>query len=307
MKFDLFFSDDLEKPLSSNKKYRIREYGIDKSVGHHSEESFDIPFKKDHHKKSFGKTLIIGGDTGYLGSILLAGTSALRTGSRYVEILTIDDHSKQLQFNRPELIVKNSIDLDNIINNYTSLIIGPGMSKNPWSLSIFKGVFEILKKDSCTLPIIADAGFLILLSDKVLTRQNWILTPHPGEAAKMLDCSVSSIEDNRIDSAISLKEKYGGAVLLKGNKSIVVIGNDVYVCRHGNQSMGTAGMGDCLTGVLSSFISMLRSGINYQAVLYAIALHSYSADLLSSRKGTIGILATDVISKMNSIINENEI
>ncbi len=306
MNFDLFFSDELKKPISSKKNYRIREYAIVDSNKFPSRESFNIVFKDNYHKKSFGKTLIIGGDEGYLGSLLLAGSSALRTGSRYVEILTLDTHSKQIQFSRPELIAKNSIDLRNTINDYSSLIVGPGMSQSHWSLSIFEKLVTVLNNDNCMTPIIADAGFLFLLSSKPFINHNWILTPHPGEAAKMLSCSISKIEENRIESAISLKEKYGGVVLLKGNKSIVVIENEVFVCSHGNQSMGTAGMGDCLTGVLSSFITMYQSGINYKAILYAIALHSYSADLLSFKKGVIGILATDVINMMNAIINKKQ-
>ena len=306
MVFNLYFSNELTNSYSLNNNYKIYKYSIKKNNDCNIETSFDIDFKKDGHKKTFGKTLIIGGDQDYLGSILIAGTSALKTGNRYVEILTTENHSKQIQFNRPELIVRDSCTaLDNSLDDYSCLLIGPGMSENEWSLSIFEKIIPILNNNANNIPIVADAGFLNLLAEKIFSYKNWILTPHPGEAAKMLQSTVKSIQDNRISSAIALKEKFGGAVLLKGNESVIVIEDKIYICNHGNQSMGTAGMGDCLSGVLTSFITMLQSGIDYRAILYAIALHSYSADLLSSGNEAVGILATDVIEGMKKIINEN--
>tara|TARA_Y100000817_G_C16848876_1_gene541220 strand:+ start:526 stop:1458 length:933 start_codon:yes stop_codon:yes gene_type:complete len=308
MDFNLYFSDELNSSFSQGNKYKVFKYGIKKDDECNIHKSFNITFKKDHHKKTHGKTLIIGGDKGYMGSILLSGTSALRTGSRYVEILTIKDHSNQIQLYRPELIVRDSYKhINDSLQNYSCLVIGPGMSEGDWSLSTFEKIFTTLSNGTYNVPIVADAGFLNLLSKKKFSYENWVLTPHPGEAAQMLGSNVSSIQENRISSAITLKEKFGGAVLLKGNKSVLVIKDNIYICNHGNQSMGTAGMGDCLTGVLTSFITMLQSGLDYRAILYAIALHSYSADLLSSSKETVGILATDVIEIMNKIINGKEL
>ena len=305
MVFNLYFSNELTSQYSQNNKYKIYKYSIKKNNNCNTERAFVVDFKKENHKKTFGKTLIIGGDQDYLGSILIAGTSALKTGNRYVEILTTDNHSKQVQFNRPELIVKDSCSaLDNSLADYSCLLIGPGMSENEWSLSIFEKVIPILNNSKNNIPVVADAGFLTLLAEKNFLYKNWILTPHPGEAAKMLQSTIKSIQDNRISSAIALKEKFGGAVLLKGNESVIVIEDKIYICNHGNQSMGTAGMGDCLSGVLTSFITMLQSGIDYRAILYAVALHSYSADLLSSGNEAVGVLATDVIEGMKKIINE---
>ncbi len=305
MVFDLYFSNELTNSYTQSNKYKVFGYTIKKNDECNIKTSFDVVFRKDNHKKTFGKTLIIGGDQGYLGSILIAGASALKTGNRYVEIFTTKDHSRQIQFNRPELIIRDSFStINDSLNDYSCLLIGPGMSEDEWSLSTFKKIIPILKNKMNSIPIVADAGFLNLLAEESFSYDNWILTPHPGEAAKMLRTNVASIQDNRISSAIALREKFGGAVLLKGNKSVIAIEDKIYICNHGNQSMGTAGMGDCLSGVLTSFITMLQSGIDYRAILYAIALHSHSADLLSSDKEAVGILATDVIEKMKKIINE---
>ena len=303
MVFNLYLSNEITSSYIQTNKYKIFQYSIKKNDECYIKKSFDVVFKKDHHKKTFGKTLIIGGDQGYLGSILIAGTSALKTGNRYIEILTTEDHSKQIQFYRPELIARDSYSIiDDSLNDYSCLLIGPGMSENEWSLSIFDKVIPILKNNN--IPIVADAGFLNLLAEKSFIYENWVLTPHPGEAAKMLGSTIKSVEEDRINSAIAIKEKFGGTVLLKGNKSVIVIKDKIYICNHGNQSMGTAGMGDCLSGVLTSFIIMLQSRIDYRAILYAIGLHSYSADLLSSDKEAVGILATDVIECMKKTINE---
>ena len=129
----------------------------------------------------------------------------MKTGNRYVEILTTEDHGKQIQFNRPELIVRDSYStLDDSLNDYSCLLIGPGMSENEWSLSIFEKIIPIINNSTNNIPIVADAGFLNLLAEKIFSYKNWILTPHLGEAAKMLQSTVKSIQDNRISSAIAL-------------------------------------------------------------------------------------------------------
>ena len=269
---------------------------------------FDIPFNQNTYKKSFGKTLIIGGASGYLGAAIISGKSALYSGSRYVEIMTTKPHSIILPTHQPELITSYKVsDFQKKIISYKNLLIGPGMSNDDWSKKIFIKIKRYLSSQSAKINCVIDGGFLSILSNNPYRYDNWIMTPHTGEAAQLLKKKSSDIEADRLKAAKELQYKYGGIIILKGPKTIIQTKENSYICNHGNQGMGTAGMGDCLAGTVLSLVTLANKDDRIPSVLFATGIHSLAADIIKEETGDIGLLASQVIIKINKLLNEIEV
>ena len=266
---------------------------------------FDIPLSKNTYKKSFGKTLIIGGASGYLGAAIISGRSALYSGSRYVEIMTTKPHAMVLSTHQPELITSYlTPDFQKKIVSYKNLLIGPGMSNDDWSKKIFIKIKKYLSSQSVKINCVIDGGFLSMLSKEPYKYNNWVMTPHIGEAAKLLNKQPLDIEANRLKTAKELQQKYGGIIVLKGPKTIIQTKTNSYICNHGNQGMGTAGMGDCLAGTILSLITLANKADRVSSVLFATGIHSLAADVIKEEEGEVGLLASQVIIKINKLLNE---
>ena len=266
---------------------------------------FNIPLNQNTYKKSFGKTLIIGGASGYLGAAIISGKSALYSGSRYVEIMTTKPHSMVLSTHQPELITSYKIsDFQKKIISYKNLLIGPGMSNDAWSKKIFTQIKKYLSSQPTKINCVIDGGFLSMLSKDPYKYDDWVMTPHIGEAAQLLKKKSSDIEADRSKAAKELQEKYGGIIILKGPKTIIQTKENSYICNHGNQGMGTAGMGDCLAGTVLSLITLANIGDKIPSVLFATGIHSLAADIIKKETGDIGLLASQVIIKINKLLNE---
>jgi NAD(P)H-hydrate epimerase len=265
----------------------------------------DIPLSQNTYKKSFGKTLIIGGASGYLGAAIISGKSALYSGSRYVEIMTTKPHSIALSTYQPELITSYKMsDFQKKIVSYKNLLIGPGMSNDDWSKKIFMKIKKYLSSQPVKVNCVIDGGFLSMLSKEPYKYDNWVMTPHIGEAAKLLNKKPSDIEADRLKAAKKLQEKYGGIIVLKGPKTIIQTKTNSYICNHGNQGMGTAGMGDCLAGTVLSLITLANKDDRISSILFAVGIHSLAADVIKEETGDIGLLASQVIIKINKLLNE---
>ena len=266
---------------------------------------FNISINKNTYKKSFGKTLIVGGADGYLGAAIISGKAALYSGSRYVEIMTTKSHSEVLPIYQPELITSYKLSgLDKKIISYKNLLIGPGMSNDSWSRKIFLEVKKYLATKPPDTKCIVDGGFLSMLAKSPYKYDNWVMTPHIGEAAKLLGLKASDIEANRLEMAKKLQSRFGGIVVLKGPNTIVATKAESYVCQHGNQAMGTAGMGDCLAGTILSLVTLTDIDDRVASVLFSVGIHSLAADLINEDHGSMGLLASDVIIKINKLINK---
>ena len=265
----------------------------------------DIPLSQNTYKKSFGKTLIIGGASGYLGAAIISGKAALYSGSRYVEIMTTKPHSISLPTHQPELITSYKMsDFQKKIVSYKNLLIGPGMSNDDWSKKIFMKIKKYLSSQPIKVNCVIDGGFLSMLSKEPYKYDNWVMTPHIGEAAKLLNKKPSDIEADRLKAAKRLQQKYGGIIVLKGPKTIIQTKTNSYICNHGNQGMGTAGMGDCLAGTVLSLITLANKDDRISSVLFAVGIHSLAADVIKEETGDIGLLASQVIMKINKLLNE---
>ena len=250
----------------------------------------------DTHKGNFGNVVISGGDNGLLGATLLSGKAALRCGTGLVTVLSTDQHLDQPALHCPELMSASysdtsglSVAAQNLLNQCDVIVIGPGLGQSVWSRSMFQLIMTHEKS------MVVDADGLNLLAENPFKNHNWVLTPHPGEAAQLLGCSAAKIQQDRITAIRRIHEIYGGVCILKGAGTLVFDGGDtIWLCDRGNSGMSTAGMGDVLSGVIGS---LLGSGLSLlDAAKTAVWLHAAGADRIAVRMHAPSLLASDVIS-----------
>ncbi|MEE8220379.1 MAG: NAD(P)H-hydrate dehydratase [Woeseiaceae bacterium] len=254
--------------------------------------------KRSAHKGDFGHLLLVGGGPGMPGAVRLAGEAALRSGTGRVSVATHPSHAAAISTGRPELMchaVDKLSDLKPLLDKVDTLAIGPGLGTDQWGRGLFD---EIVKSD---LPTVVDADALNLLADSALRRDNWILTPHPGEAARLLGTTAGAIQENRLSAIDELSNKYGGTVVLKGAGSLVSSQDgSPWISTAGNPGMASPGMGDVLTGVVAAF---LAQGLSLeQASAFGVEIHARAGDL-ASRTGQRGLIASDVLRELRPLVN----
>ncbi|UAJ66096.1 NAD(P)H-hydrate dehydratase [Candidatus Schneideria nysicola] len=253
------------------------------------------------HKGNNGRLLIIGGDYGLAGSVLIAGEAALRSGAGLVQILTRESHISGFLSRRPELIVRKltNSSLENALSWSDIILIGPGLGIDKWG----KNALSIL--ENYDKPMLWDADALNLLSLDPHKNNNRIITPHLGEAARLLNINVSQIEMNYILSINNLYKYYGGVVVLKSAGTLILEKNHLSIVDVGNASMASGGMGDLLSGIICGLLSQNFS--LYDSACIGCIIHGSAADNLAKEKGIRGILATDLLNNIYKFININDI
>lgn len=258
------------------------------------------PRNKDSHKGDFGHTLFVGGDHGFSGAIRMSAEAALRVGSGLVSVATRAEHAALIAMSRPELMchgVEAQAELKALLKRSNVVAIGPGLGLSDWSHRVFE-----LSLDS-SLPLVVDADGLNLLAKEPRRQDNWVLTPHPGEAAKLLSCSTADIQQDRLAAVKTLQQQYGGVVVLKGAGSLIAnCAEPVFICNAGNPGMATGGMGDVLTGVIAGLIAQ---GLNsVEAAKLGVMTHAIAGDR-AAKKGERGLIASDVIKHLRELVNEH--
>lgn len=254
--------------------------------------------QRSSHKGHFGKTLIIGGNIGMPGAVRLAAESALRSGSGLVKVLTRPENHAMVISGRPELMLQggaeNADPQDPFGGWPTVLVIGPGLGVDDWAQALLDRVI------SSGLNCVVDADALNLLAHKPAYKNNWILTPHPGEAAKLLGSSIAEIEMDRFSAVRRLQCTYGGIVILKGAGTLICDEKQSFVANVGNPGMASGGMGDVLSGIIGG---LLAQGLNsLDAARLAVCIHGDAADL-AAQKGERGLLASDLFSYIRKLVN----
>jgi len=251
------------------------------------------------HKGDFGHVVVIGGDEGYIGAIRLAGEAALRSGAGLVSIATRVSHASLINANCPELMchgIETAEALSILLQKATNIIIGPGLGQSSWAQEMLA---EVLVHN---IPMVVDADALNLLAKEPSQNKNWILTPHPGEAARLLNLSIHDIQQDRFETIRKLKERYDGVVILKGRGTLIAVNQELIgVCAEGNPGMASGGMGDVLSGVIGGLIAQGLSKAN--ATRLAVCIHTAAADSAAIESGERGLLASDLMPWIRNLVN----
>ncbi|UCC15424.1 MAG: NAD(P)H-hydrate dehydratase [Gammaproteobacteria bacterium] len=252
----------------------------------------------DAHKGLYGHVLIIGGGPGMPGAARMAGEAALRAGAGLVSIATRPEHIAAIVAGRPELMckgVETAADLAPMLERATIVALGPGLGQSHWSRSLHEMAM------ASDLPLVVDADGLNLLAEAPAARGNWILTPHPGEASRLLRQDTASIQSDRFSAVTGLAERYLAVAVLKGAGSLVAApGEGIALCDAGNPGMAVAGMGDVLTGLIAGIAAQIDD--LYAAARLAVLVHGLAGDDASAA-GERGMLASDLFTAVRSRIN----
>lgn len=255
---------------------------------------------EDSHKGSNGRVLIAGGEQSMAGAACLAGWSAYNAGAGLVRVATIPGNVTAITSCRPELLVSAIVSastLKPLLRQIDTLALGPGLGQTAWSRSIFEYCLEH------ATPNIVDADGLNLLADTRDKRADWILTPHPGEAARLLDCQARDIQADRLAAASEIVHRYGGICILKGHGSLVVSEQgDAWLCPYGNAALAVAGTGDVLTGLLAALLAQGMRPV--QASVAAVVLHASAADRYAAEFGNVGMLASELMGPIRKLRNQ---
>lgn len=259
--------------------------------------------KKAANKGDYGKVLVVGGDYGMPGAVRMAGQAALRIGAGLVTIATRKEHTFVINAMRPELMCFNVDDkriLAKLLAKASILVIGPGFGNTTWSKKLLKKIALIQK------PKVFDADALNLIAEnntiKIANSELCVFTPHPGEAARLLNTSASEIQKDRFSAIKKLRAKFGGTWVLKGAGSLVLGTEEIVsVCTYGNPGMASGGMGDVLSGVIGG---LLAQGLDAEnAAKFGVLLHSLAGDKAAKIHGERGLLALDLMPFLQELNN----
>jgi hydroxyethylthiazole kinase-like uncharacterized protein yjeF len=257
------------------------------------------PREATAHKGRFGHVLVIGGNKGMGGAARLAGEAALRAGAGLVSVASRPDTVGAIMAYRPELMcrgIETVNDLEPLIERASVIALGPGLGQDEWAKALFARILE------CAQPKVLDADALNLLAGDPVHRDDWILTPHPGEAARLLDTGTAAVQSDRLSAVRGLVDRYGGVAVLKGRCTLIACADETpYVVDRGNAGMASAGMGDVLTGLIAGLVAQYP-GVLHRSAAGAAYAHAVAGDLAASG-GQRGLIATDLFPVLRGVLN----
>jgi NAD(P)H-hydrate epimerase len=251
------------------------------------------------HKGDFGRVLIVGSGVGMPGATRLAGEACLRVGAGLVTVAVAPENVAAIASGRPELIclpLSEPDVLSEAIDRAGVVAIGPGLGRSAWA---HRALDQVL---SCDKPLVVDADALNLIAEAGgRPRDNWILTPHPGEAARLINGQTDDIQRDRLAALSQIVERYGGTVVLKGAGTLIgAPGRIPCVCERGNPGMASAGMGDVLTGAIAGILAQCKEP--WLAARVGVLVHAMAGDAVA-RTGERGLLASDVARELRTCVN----
>jgi ADP-dependent NAD(P)H-hydrate dehydratase / NAD(P)H-hydrate epimerase len=270
------------------------------------------------HKGDAGKVILIGGQSGMAGALFLAGQACLYMGAGWTMLKILDKKSPLIHFNHPEIMIsqarsEDALKLQDL--HPDAIAIGPGLGQTVLAKSYLKNVLVCPK-----MPLVIDADALNLIANsKVLLAQlkkrnqafpnMSVLTPHPGEAARLLNTNTTAIQSDRLKAIRDLVELTGSIIVLKGQNTLISSPDqEPLMCYEGNPEMATGGMGDILTGCI---VAIAAQGVRHHLSLWestciAVHTHALAADqLVKKGVGPIGLTPSETITQMRTIINQS--
>lgn len=252
------------------------------------------------YKGNNGHVLCIGGDHGGGGAIFLTADAALRCGAGLVSVATRGAHVPALLAHRPEVMahaVGSDADLQTLFGRADVVAIGPGLGQGRWGRSLFAAAM------ACDRPRVLDADALNLLAQAPrMLHSGDVITPHPGEAARLLGCDTSEIQRDRFAAAKALCARFGAHVVLKGAGTVIASpGTLPIVIRAGNPGMGVGGMGDLLTGCIAALLAQELPARD--AATVGALLHATAGDATAREDGERGLLPSDLLPWLRRLAN----
>ena len=252
------------------------------------------------HKGQFGHVLLVGGDRGFGGSITLSAHAALRCGAGLVSLATRPEHVAAALVRVPEVMalgVLSANQLMGVLAQASVLVVGPGLGQAPWGRSLLSAAAQ------AKMPQVWDADALNLLSNSVVElAPGSVMTPHPGEAARLLGISAEQVQADRPAAVRALVKKYSVVCVLKGAGTLVAgLSGQLAICNQGHPAMATAGLGDVLAGVIGALLAQGMSA--FEAACLAVWLHARAGE----QQGQLGrgLAASDLIPAIRQLLEEH--
>ena len=260
-----------------------------------------LPYRsRAAHKGVFGRVLVVGSGTGMPGATRLAGEACLRVGAGLVTVAVAPENIPAIAAGRPELIcvpLSDARSLSEVIERMDVIAVGPGLGQSAWAREALNAVLASDKD----LVIDADALNLLASQQTPRPRPRTILTPHPGEAARLLGVSTEEIQSDRLAALEALVMRYDCMVVLKGAGTLVGAPQRTPgICDRGNPGMATAGTGDVLTGAIAGVLAQCRDP--WLAARVGVLVHALAGDSVA-RSGERGLLASDVARELRTCVN----
>jgi NAD(P)H-hydrate epimerase len=293
--------DDLEVTPPAQPRFRARlERLAESEIGRALP-----PRQRQANKGDFGRVLIIAGGPGMPGAARLAGESALRVGAGLVTVATAPENLLAIAAGRPELIVhgvRGPEPLDDLLRAASVVAIGPGLGRSSWARGMLEATLAVDK------PLVLDADALNLLAESgQRAPAGAVLTPHPGEAARLLGMDTGALQSDRMEALAQLTARHPGAVIvLKGAGTLIgmadgsALGPVPAICERGNPGMAAAGMGDVLTGAIAGILGQCRDP--WLAARAGVMAHALAGDDLALERER-GILALELADAINRRVN----
>ncbi|OZB04848.1 MAG: hypothetical protein B7X54_07010 [Idiomarina sp. 34-48-12] len=260
--------------------------------------------KKSSHKGDYGHVLIVSGGAGMSGAALLAGRAALRCGAGKVSIACHRDSQLAIAAAQPELMVHTvADDLTDLLDVATVVVIGPGLGQTPWARAL---VEQVAKWRG---PVVWDADALNSLAVAPLskpTESDWLFTPHPGEAARLLGCTTQEVSANRLQTLTQICQNFQAYTLLKGAGTLVKSPHqhDAWVCRRGSPALAVGGSGDVLSGIVGALVAQkvpLEQVLALAAWIHAVAGEN------AAQRGERGTLPSDLMAELRALVNPHQL
>ncbi len=260
------------------------------------------PRPREFHKGQAGSLAILGGTSGMVGAALLAGRAALKLGAGRVYVGLLDHAAPGVDPVAPELMLRHPD--DTLGENLDAIVVGPGLGQSERAATL---VGAAIASD---MPCVLDADALNILADNAdlraacaRRRADTLITPHPGEAARLLETSTDAVQADRLGAARALAERFAAHTVLKGNGSVLVARDGHwFVNTSGNPGMASAGMGDTLAGFLGALLAQRYAG--EAALVLGVHLHGAAADaLVLEGTGPVGLTAGELIDAARRLWN----
>ncbi len=257
-----------------------------------------LPLREENSNKgTFGKILNVSGSEYMTGAAYLSSISALKVGAGYVELASHKNVLQAAAALSPEIVLAPVELIPEILKNSTVLLIGCGLSTSIEALKLFENTIKLVTD----IPVVIDAdGLNILAKLNIKLPEKVILTPHPKEASRLLNCSLEEVLNNMEKSAKEISMKYHSITVLKSHRTIVTDGEKIYYNRTGNSALAKAGSGDILAGMISGFLAQNMD--TFDAAVLGVYLHGLAGDLAKNDLTAYGVLASDTIRYISNAI-----